>query len=176
MTEAGFPQDRIFPSDLYGYSAQLLLTGENISLRTYAEHPFLITNIPLLCELTDQLLQLQETQERFSETGFQILAFPSDSFTSSTNSLDEFKTFIASHPELTFAVFQPVKVKGKGKHPLFEWLTDRTANPDWGGKIGWDHAKFLISKKGKIRDRFSSNDPVNDDPILPAIEEALDSE
>ena len=56
---------------------------------------------------------------------------------------------------------------------MFVWLTDRTTNPDFGGKVSWNFNKFLVSRKGLVIGRFGSRDEPGDEMIIEAVEEAI---
>jgi glutathione peroxidase len=48
-------------------------------------------------------------------------------------------------------MFSKIKVRGKDKSPLFEYLISESDNK----KIEWNFTKFLINREGKVVDRFS---------------------
>jgi glutathione peroxidase len=56
-------------------------------------------------------------------------------------------------------------VKGEGIHPLYLFLTDKSSNPQFGGEIEWNFAKFLLNRKGEIVGRI----PANVDPTTPEV-------
>jgi glutathione peroxidase len=54
-------------------------------------------------------------------------------------------------------MFAKVSVKGMDKTPLYQFLTDKQANPATGGEIGWNFTKFLVGRDGKVTARFGSS-------------------
>jgi glutathione peroxidase len=64
-------------------------------------------------------------------------------------------------------------VKVKDIHPLYRFLTERETNPDFSGKIGWNFAKFLVDRGGRVVARFEPKlDPL-DPKIVSEIEKIL---
>ena len=47
----------------------------------------------------------------------------------------EIKTFCQSKYSVTFPMMSKVSVKGDDKTPLYQFLTDKAANPQTGGEI-----------------------------------------
>ena len=64
-------------------------------------------------------------------------------------------------------------MKGDDKHPLYQFLTDKQANPTTGGDIQWNFTKFLIGRDGKVIARFESKITPESEDIASAIEKAL---
>jgi len=68
-----------------------------------------------------------------------------------------------------------VSVKGDDKTPLYQFLTDKTANPSTGGEIQWNFTKFLIGPDGRPVARFEPNVTPDDPQVTAAIEKELAS-
>jgi glutathione peroxidase len=85
----------------------------------------------------------------------------------------EIKQFCTEKYGVTFPVFEKISVKGKDIHPLYKWLTDKEIHPEYGGEITWNFNKFLISKEGKIINRFDSKIKPEDPNLVMMIEAAL---
>jgi len=66
-----------------------------------------------------------------------------------------------------------VSVKGGDITPLYQYLTDKTANPQTGGEIQWNFTKFLVGADGKPVARFEPNVTPDDPQVVAAIEKAL---
>jgi glutathione peroxidase len=64
-------------------------------------------------------------------------------------------------------------VKGEDKHPLYQFLTGKTANPATGGEIQWNFTKFLVGKDGEVITRFESKINPDSPEVISAIEKAL---
>jgi glutathione peroxidase len=70
-------------------------------------------------------------------------------------------------------MFSKISVKGTDQAPLYQYLTDKKANPATGGDIGWNFTKFVIGRDGKIVARFDSSVEPESPQITKAIETAL---
>jgi glutathione peroxidase len=70
-------------------------------------------------------------------------------------------------------MFAKVSVKGSDKSPLYQFLTDKKANPSTGGGIRWNFTKFLVDRNGKVIARFGSSVPPDAPELLAAVEKSL---
>jgi glutathione peroxidase len=70
-------------------------------------------------------------------------------------------------------MFAKVSVKGADKTPLYQFLTDKAANPSTAGAIGWNFAKFLADRNGKVIARFASKVTPESAELIDAVEAAL---
>jgi glutathione peroxidase len=70
-------------------------------------------------------------------------------------------------------MFSKISVKGKDRHPLYAFLTDKKTNPEFGGKITWNFNKFLVDGKGTVIGRFGTRVGPMDEEVLAAVEKAL---
>ena len=68
-------------------------------------------------------------------------------------------------------VRQDGSFKGPGQSPLFKYLTD-PAN-GFGGEIGWNFAKFIIDKNGRIVGRFDPKVKPDAPEVVKLIEAEL---
>ncbi len=173
MSQTPETESKEYPLTLHGYEATTI-EGKKMSMADFKGKVLLIVNTASKCGFSSQLMKLEELFNIYKEKGLVVLGFPSDSFHQEPLSNSEIGRLCGKEQKITFPMFEKTEVKGKDKHPLFEWLTDRTANPDWGGKIGWNFTKFLISREGTVIDRFSSKDEPLSETVTEAIEQALD--
>jgi glutathione peroxidase len=70
-------------------------------------------------------------------------------------------------------MYSKISVKGEDKHPLYQFLTDKQANPATGGEIQWNFTKFLVDRDGKVIARFEPNVTPESAGVASAIEKAL---
>ena len=73
-------------------------------------------------------------------------------------------------------MFSKISVKGEDIHPLYKFLTEEQTNPDFNGKITWNFNKFLISRNGKIVNRFATKIKPDAPEIQQAIELSLEQQ
>ena len=150
------------------------IKGEQVALRQYKGKVVLIVNTASKCGFTYQYDGLEELYQKYKDQGLVILGFPANNFLKQepgTNA--EIAEFCRLNYGVTFPMFSKISVKGKDIHPLYEFLTSKQTNPDFGGSISWNFNKFLISKDGVIIDRFGSRQKPQSDEVVQAIEKAL---
>jgi glutathione peroxidase len=148
--------------------------GIETPLRGFSGKVLLVVNVASKCGLTPQYVGLQALYTRFMEKGLVVLGFPADNFLhQEPGSEKQIQEFCSTTYGVTFPLFSKISVKGKNIHPLYRFLTERATNPDFAGKIGWNFAKFLTDRGGKIVARFEPRlDPL-DPKIVAAIEKIL---
>ncbi len=150
------------------------ITGHEVPLRTFEGRALLVVNVASKCGLTPQYESLQKLYDRYHPKGLEILGFPANNFLGQEPGSDEaIKEFCSTRFSVTFPMFSKISVKGKDIHPLYQFLTSRDTNPDFAGKIGWNFAKFLTDRTGKVVARFEpKTDPFSDE-VIGAVEKAL---
>ena len=70
-------------------------------------------------------------------------------------------------------MFSKISVTGGDKAPLYQFLTDKKANPKTGGEIQWNFTKFLVDRDGKVIQRFEPAVEPDSKQVVAAIEAAL---
>ena len=164
---------------LFGASNVLEFTlnsidGKPAPLSQYQGKVVLIVNVASRCGFTPQYAGLEKIYEKYKDRGFVILGFPANNFGGQepgTN--EEIKTFCSSKYSVTFPIYSKISVKGADIHPLYQFLTDKQANPKTGGDIQWNFTKFLVGKDGKVIARFESAVTPESADVTSAIERAL---
>ena len=150
------------------------IDGKPAPLSQYRDKVVLIVNVASKCGYTPQYAGLEKVYEKYKDQGFVILGFPANNFGGQepgTN--EEIKTFCSSKYNVTFPMYSKISVKGADMHPLYQFLTDKQANPKTGGDIQWNFTKFLIGKDGKVIARFESAVTPESPEVTGAIEKAL---
>lgn len=146
------------------------MEGTQQTLEDYKGKVILIVNTASKCGFTKQFEDLQNLWELHQKDDFVILGFPANNFMNQEpGSNEDIIEFCQLNYGVDFPMFEKISVKGKDIHPLYDYLTSKKSNPEFGGKISWNFNKFLISKNGKILARFSS--PTN--PMSEEIQEAI---
>lgn len=123
-----------------------------ITLNNYKNQTILIVNTASKCGLKNQLEELETLYQDYKDRGFTVLGFPCNQFLGQ-EPLDgmEIQNFCATNFNVTFPLFEKVRVNGKHTHPLFTALKERT-----GLKlIKWNYNKFLISPNADVVKQFS---------------------
>ncbi len=141
--------------------------GKDISLSDYKGKVLLIVNVASECGYTPQYKALQEIYEKYKDRGFEILAFPCNDFGGQepgTN--EEIKNFCTTKYNVTFTLFDKIKILGSDKSPLYSVLI----NYPPPGDVSWNFEKFLIDKNGNVAGRFKSKIKPDSEEITSLIE------
>jgi glutathione peroxidase len=150
------------------------IDGKATPLSSLKGKVVLLVNVASRCGFTPQYSALQSVYEKYKVRGFVIVGIPANNFGSQepgTN--EEIKTFCSTKYNVTFPMMSKVSVKGGDITPLYQYLTDKTANPQTGGEIQWNFTKFLVGPDGKPVARFEPNVTPDDPQVIAAIEKAL---
>ncbi len=151
------------------------MDGEIIPLSSYKDKVLLIVNVASRCGFTPQYKGLQMLYDTYKDKGFEILGFPCNDFgKQEPGTNDEIKQFCSSNYNVTFKIFDKIKILGAGKEPLYQLLTDN--NITGHSEVKWNFEKFLISRDGKIKARFRSWVRPTGKKITSSIEKELDKE
>lgn len=141
--------------------------GGDVPLDRYGGKLLLIVNTASRCGFTSQYEGLQQLYDKYKDKGLEILAFPCNQFMGQepgTN--EEIAEFCSLNYGVTFPIFDKIDVKGKNKHPLFDYLTSQSKGL-LGKEIKWNFTKFLVSPEGKVIDRYApSTTPDSIDKVI----------
>ena len=152
------------------------IDGQPAPLAAYKGKVVLLVNVASKCGFTPQYSALESTYEKYKDRGFVIVGIPANNFgAQEPGSNQEIKTFCSSKYHVTFPMMAKVSVKGDDITPLYQFLTDKSSNPQSGGEIKWNFTKFLIGPDGRVITRFESEITPDSPQVTSAIEEALAS-
>jgi len=150
------------------------IEGQATPLASFKGKVVLLVNVASRCGFTPQYAGLEALYEKYKDRGFVIVGIPANNFgAQEPGSNQEIKTFCTSKYHVTFPMMAKVSVKGSDITPLYQFLTDRAANPKTGGEIGWNFTKFLIGPDGKVIARFDSEVEPDSKDLTLAIEKAI---
>jgi glutathione peroxidase len=160
-------------TSIYDFTMQSI-NGKEVKLESYKGKVLLIVNTASKCGFTKQYDGLQDLYKLYEKAGFVVLGFPANNFMNQEpGDNQEIANFCRLNYGVTFPMFEKISVAGKTIHPLYKFLTDKETNPQFKGRISWNFNKFLISKDGRIINRFGSATTPLDKEVISAIEEAL---
>jgi glutathione peroxidase len=152
------------------------IDGQPASLAAYKGKVVLLVNVASKCGYTPQYSALESTYEKYKDRGFIIVGIPANNFgAQEPGSNQEIKTFCSSKYHVTFPMMAKVSVKGDDITPLYQFLTDKSSNPQSGGEIKWNFTKFLIGPDGRVITRFEPEITPDSPQVTSAIEAALAS-
>ncbi|MDI7774219.1 glutathione peroxidase [Asticcacaulis sp. EMRT-3] len=167
------------------------IDGTATSLGDYRDKVLLVVNVASKCGLTPQYEGLEAFYRAHKDQGFEILAFPANNFLGQEPGSDaEIADFCTTSFDVTFPLFAKISVVGADKHPLYEQLTRAqptavSAGPmrerleKFGipvsppGEVLWNFEKFLISRDGRIVERFAPDVAADDPRLIAAIDAEL---
>jgi glutathione peroxidase len=152
------------------------IDGQPAPLSGYKGKLVMLVNVASRCGYTPQYTALESVYEKYRDRGFVIIGIPANNFGSQEPGTNqEIKTFCQSKYSVTFPMMSKVSVKGDDKTPLYQFLTDKSANPKTGGDIQWNFTKFLVGPDGKVITRFEPAVTPDSPEVTAAIEKALSS-
>lgn len=173
-TVAGYPKVSVPPALDFTLKS---IDGKPVKLARYQGDVILIVNVASKCGNTPQYKSLEALYEKYKDKGFVVLGFPANDFGKQEPGTDkEIAEFCKSTYDVKFPMFSKIVVKGEGQAPLYKFLTDKKTDPDFGGDIEWNFAKFLINRKGEIVARIKAGDDPAKDENVSKIEKLLEEE
>ena len=150
------------------------LDGKQVPLANFKGKVMLVVNVASQCGYTYQYEGLQQLYMKYKDQGLVLAGFPANNFGAQepgTNA--EIGAFCKSKFGVTFPMFSKISVAGNDKAPLYQFLTDKTANPKTGGEIPWNFTKYLVDRDGKVLARFDSPVEPMSKELTSAVEAAL---
>jgi len=150
------------------------LNGTPTPLATFKGKVILVVNVASQCGYTYQYEGLQQLYMKYKDQGLVVAGFPANNFGGQEHGTNaEIGAFCKSKFGVTFPMFSKISVAGNDKAPLYQFLTDKTANPKTGGEIPWNFTKYLVDRDGKVLARFDSPVEPMSKELTAAIETAL---
>ena len=150
------------------------LDGRATTLGEWKGRVLLVVNVASQCGYTYQYEALQALYTKYKDQGFVIAGFPANNFGGQEpGSNAEIGAFCKSKFGVTFPMYSKISVAGKDKAPLYQFLTDKAANPKTGGEIQWNFTKFLVDRDGKVIARFEPAVEPQSKEVVSAVEAAL---
>lgn len=136
--------------------AMPLLDGTIQALSDYQDKVVLIVNTASKCGFTPQYRALEELYQKYHDQGLVILGFPCNQFGhQEPGDSSDIATFCEKNYGVTFPVFAKIDVNGSNAARIYQDL--KTEAPGLLGtrKIKWNFTKFLLSRQGKIINRYA---------------------
>ncbi len=172
------------------------IDGTPVSLAAYQGKVLLVVNVASKCGLTPQYDGLEKLYETYADRGLEVLGFPANEFAGQEpGGNQEIQEFCRLNFGVKFPMFEKIVVKGKGRHPLYDYLTAALPEshgkghklmsgilaltgkgPKQKGDILWNFEKFVVSRDGKVVARFAPTVDPNDPDLIAAIERELTAE
>jgi len=129
--------------------------GVEVSMADYKGKVLLIVNTATGCGFTPQYEGLQKLYDKYKDQGLEILDFPCNQFGhQAPGTEEETQEFCTLKYGTTFPLFAKIDVNGKNADPLFTYLKNQQGG-FLGDDIKWNFTKFLVSRDGKVIDRYA---------------------
>ena len=155
----------------------LSIDGKPVPLASFRGKVLLIVNVASRSIFTPQYEGLEALYQKYKDQGLVILAFPSNDFgQEEPDGNDAIKQLAEGKYKATFPIFAKLSLAGEHMAPLYQFLTDKQANPTTGGPIRWNFTKFLVDRDGKVVERFEPDVTPDAPELAAALEKALRTE
>ena len=158
---------------LYDYTLNSI-DGKPTPLGSFKGQVVLLVNVASRCGYTPQYTGLESLYEKYKGQGLVIVGVPANNFMGQepgTN--EEIKKFCSNKYNVTFPMMAKVSVLGDDETPLYQFLTDKSANPAIAGDIKWNFTKFLFDRNGHPVARFEPAVKPDSPEVTAAIESTL---
>jgi glutathione peroxidase len=111
----------------------------------------MIVNTASKCGLTYQYEALQKLYSQYKDLNFVIVGFPSNDFLwQEPGSNDEIIDFCEQNYGVTFPMMSKITVKGTKKHPIYQFLTQKSKNNYKDSRVTWNFQKYLVNEQGRV--------------------------
>lgn len=144
------------------------LDGSKANLSEYSGKVALVVNTASECGYTPQYAGLEQLYAARKGEGLVVLGFPSNDFGGQEpGTAEQIQTFCRTKYGIQFPMFEKVKTKGPGKHPIYELLGAAHGEPKW------NFHKYLVGKDGRVIAAFPSSVAPDSPELKKAIDAAL---
>lgn len=148
------------------------INGQERSLKEFEGQVLLIVNVASQCGFTPQYQGLESLHQKFKDQGFSVLGFPCNQFgAQEPGDSEEIKNFCSSKFQVSFPLFEKIKVNGDDAHPIFQFLKKQQKGLLGTEAIKWNFTKFLVDKNGQVVSRFAPKD--SPQSLQPQVEALL---
>ena len=127
------------------------INGEIFDMSKLKGKKVMIVNTASKCGLTPQYKKLEVLYKEYNSQNFIIIGFPANNFLSQEPGSDaEIAEFCQSNYGVSFPMMSKISVKGNNKHPLYEFLTNKSLNGVLDSSVRWNFQKYLINAEGIV--------------------------
>ena len=127
------------------------INGKPFSFVTLKGKKVLVVNTASQCGYTSQYAGLEELYQKFKDSGFEIVAFPSNDFGGQEpGDESEIASFCERNFGVTFPLMKKVGVRGNDAHEFYKWISNKELNGKSNIDITWNFQKLLFDEEGKF--------------------------
>ncbi|CAM1344153.1 glutathione peroxidase [Tenacibaculum amylolyticum] len=132
------------------------IKGSKLDFNNFKGKKILFVNVASQCGFTPQYKELQELSNTFKDT-LVVVGVPCNQFGSQEpGTSSQIQEFCSLNYGVTFPITEKIQVKGKDKHPLYSFLTDKKLNVKKNSSVKWNFQKYLVDEKGNLIDYWFS--------------------
>jgi glutathione peroxidase len=159
-------------SVIYDFRIPSLISEDLISFADFKGKHIILLNVASECGYTPQYADWQAFHEKYGKEVI-VIGIPSNEFGGQEpGKNEEIASFCQKNYGVSFLMAEKMVVKGKEKHPLYQWLTDKSKN-GWNEKEpSWNFCKYVINPAGQLSHFFGSSVLPTDPAFLDAIKKS----
>jgi len=147
------------------------IDGSAFGLAQLKGKKVLVVNTASKCGFTPQYEGLEKLYQKYGGEKFTIIGFPANNFLrQEPGTNDEIAEFCKINYGVTFPMMAKISVKGKNKHEVYQWLTQKEQNGVMDSKVSWNFQKYLIDEEGRLVNTFPPKTKPFDEKIVAWIE------
>ncbi len=158
------------PGELYALSVRKLSDTQDIPLCRFRGSVLMIVNTASYCGYTPEYGPLEKIYEKYRDQGLYVLGFPSMTFNQENSNEQQISSFCTTTYGITFPMFALGNVNAPNEQPVYAWLK---AQPGMSADVAWNFEKFLVSRDGRVVNRFLTAVYPDDPSVTAAIEAEL---
>jgi glutathione peroxidase len=159
-------QNKIMNTSIYQYVVSDI-NGDDFDFSSLKGKKIMVVNTASKCGLTPQYKKLQALYDRFKDSGFVVIGFPSNNFLwQEPGTNEDIGAFCEKNYGVSFPMMSKINVKGSKKHPVYQFLTQKNKNGLRNSSVSWNFQKYLIDEEGQLVDVVSPRTQPDDEKIL----------
>ncbi|MRS01926.1 glutathione peroxidase [bacterium] len=151
---------------VYDFTVETI-DGQQFNFADLKGKKVMIVNTASKCGHTPQYKDLELLNKAYKQK-LVIIGFPANNFMNQepgTN--EEIKEFCDSKYGVTFPIMSKISVKGDDMHPLYKWLTSKSANGVLDSEVAWNFQKYIIDENGNLVGFFKpAVKPLSDEVVM----------
>lgn len=168
-----YADEHYSPENIFDFTMNDI-DGNPVKLEIFKGKVILLVNVASKCGYTPQYRGLQNLFSKYKDKNFVILGFPANNFLwQEPGTNEKIKSFCSLEYGVEFPMFSKISVKGRKQHPLYKFLTSKSSNPLFPGKIRWNFEKFIFNAEGKLVGRFHPKIKPEDERIIELLEKEI---
>ena len=143
------------------------INGDDFDFSSLKGKKIMVVNTASKCGLTPQYKKLQALYDRFKDSGFVVIGFPSNNFLwQEPGTNEDIGAFCKKNYGVSFPMMSKINVKGSNKHPVYQFLTQKKKNGLRDSSVSWNFQKYLIDEEGQLVDVVGPRTQPDDEKIL----------